>query len=319
MLLFLHTIAFLIHLVSFIGTFFFHVKEADVDVLQPRPIHRKMYDSKVNQSSHKEFATDKAFSLNSIVLITWNEGLTCFSHFVALVYLYWFAIKDKKRVNELELNRRTTEYIITAFLLQVALVASVGNLFLSDIFFLFFINLVIQLLGVSVDMARQVRGDIRYGIFWYFVMAFLLLLSEIIYVLGYSFNVRSPTDNFYFYFSGIVYSVLYICFGLVKVYIKNESVANRAYVILSVTTKVVLSWILILNVHRVFEIAYMDAPQLLPAGVQDFGSWEEVIVILSFALSLLVPLFLLAFMEVKEEAPAAELQELCVRNDLKVN
>ena len=85
------------------------------------------------------------------------------------------------------------------------------------------------------------------------------------------------------------------------------------------TTKVVLSWILILNVHRVFEIAYIDAPQLLPAGVQDFGSLEEVIVILSFALSLLVPLFLLAFMEVKEEAPAAELQELCVRNDLKLN
>ena len=116
-----------------------------------------------------------------------------------------------------------------------------------------------------------------------------------------------------------MYSVLYVCFGLVKVYIKNESVANRAYVILSVTTKVVLSWILILNVHRVFEIAYMDAPQLLPAGVQDFGWWEEIIVFLSLALSLLVPLYLLAFMEVKEEAPAAELQELCVRNDLKVN
>lgn len=313
MLLYLHVAAFLIHFISCILSINFHIEGSDVHVL--RPLHVFTQNMAVRTTS------EKVTELNAISVISWNEGLTALSHAIAVYYLLFtdaVGLKRKERINSLELTRRTWEYCITAFLLQVALVAHVGDVFVQDIVFLFIINIVIQLLGVSIDMARQVSGNIQYGIFWYFVMAFMLLLAEVIYVLEHCLNIDYPHDASFFYVSGTIYGILYIAFGVVKLYITDEGKANEVYVALSVTTKVVLSWIVIGNSHYGF-LQLFDADKL-PSDVVD-ADWGSIIVVGSVFLILIsagLTFMILDRDDDKEEASGAELQELCVRDDLKL-
>ncbi len=313
MLLYLHIIAFIIHTVSCILSINFHISGSDVRVLRPLHIFKQ------NEPVHS--TTEKVTDINPITIISWNEGLTAFSHAIAIYYLTFIdlstGMKRKKRINSLELSRRTWEYCITAFLLQIALVTHVGDIFVNDIVFLLIINIVIQLLGVSVDMARQSSGDIRYGIFWYFFMAFGLLVAEIIYILEHCLNIQYPHDATLFYVSGTIYGVLYVSFGLVKIYITDEAKANEVYVALSVTTKVVLSWIIISNLHYGF-LQLFDSDQL-PSDVVD-ADWDTIVFVgsLFFILSSIVLTYMIVKRDDKEEASSAEMAELCIRDDLKL-
>ena len=313
MLLYLHVAAFLIHTVSCILSINFHISNSDVQVLRPLHIFKQ------NQPVHT--TTEHLTDINPISIISWNEGLTAFSHAIAIYYLYFLDLgygkKRIERTNSLELNRRTWEYCVTAFLLQVALVAHVGDIFIQDIVFLLIINVVIQLLGVSIDMTRQLSGDIEYGVFWYFVMAFMLLLAEIIYVLEHCLNIEYPHDATLFYVSGTIYGVLYVSFGLVKLWITDETKANEVYVALSVTTKVVLSWIIIANSHYGFSQLF-DSDKM-PSDVVE-ADWESIVFVGStiLILSSMALTYIIVNRDEKDEDSAADLKELCIRDDLKL-
>ena len=255
----LHISAFIIHFVSFILSLFTHISEADVDVLIPKHIYQ---ENKLSITT-----TDIVSTLNANVWVSINEALTAFSHAIALYLLY-----DKqqgKEVNNLEHGRRTIEYAFTAGILSVALVANVGDVFLQDIIFLLGINVVIQGLGWIIHYE-----DDEKEINWMYMGAFSLLALEIAYVLLQTLNIQHPDDyDIAFYNAmGVIFGLLYVSFGLVKWLVKSRDIQDEAYVIMSVTTKVVLSWIIISNTHQHF-IDLFDS-STLPAEVIDMD-WRS--------------------------------------------
>ena len=103
--------------------------------------------------------------------------------------------------------------------------------------------------------------------------AFLLLALEIGYVLLQTYNIAHPDDfDLVFYQAmGIIFGILYISFGLVKFFVKNRDIQDEMYVIMSVSTKVILSWIIIANTHQ----GFIDLFDMVPVGVHDLD-WRAI-------------------------------------------
>lgn len=254
----LHIAAFLIHLVSFALSLFAHIKDADVDILVAKHIY------KTNELGIT--TTDTLTTLNANSWVSINEGLTCFSHAIALYLLY--GKEPCEEVNNLEHGRRTVEYSFTAGILAVALVLSVGSIFLQDLLFILGINVVIQGLGWLIHYEDDKRE-----INFMYMGAFLLLALEIVYVLLQTYNIAHPDDfDLGFYQAmGIIFGILYISFGLVKFFVKNRDIQDEMYVIMSVSTKVILSWIIIANTHQ----GFIDLFDMVPVGVHDLD-WRVI-------------------------------------------
>ena len=254
----LHIAAFLIHLVSFALSLFTHIKDADVDILVAKHIY------KTNELGIT--TTDTLTTLNANSWVSINEGLTCFSHAIALYLLY--GKEPSEEINNLEHGRRAVEYSFTAGILAVALVLSVGSIFLQDLLFILGINVVIQGLGWLIHYEDDKRE-----INFMYMGAFLLLALEIVYVLLQTYNIAHPDDfDLGFYQAmGIIFGILYISFGLVKFFVKNRDIQDEMYVIMSVSTKVILSWIIIANTHQ----GFIDLFDMVPVGVHDLD-WRAI-------------------------------------------
>ena len=254
----LHIAAFLIHLVSFALSLFTHIKDADVDILVAKHIY------KTNELGIT--TTDTLTTLNANSWVSINEGLTCFSHAIALYLLY--GKEPSEEINNLEHGRRAVEYSFTAGILAVALVLSVGSIFLQDLLFILGINVVIQGLGWLIHYEDDKRE-----INFMYMGAFLLLALEIAYVLLQTYNIAHPDDfDLVFYQAmGIIFGILYISFGLVKFFVKNRDIQDEMYVIMSVSTKVILSWIIIANTHQ----GFIDLFDMVPVGVHDLD-WRAI-------------------------------------------
>ena len=288
----LHIAAFVVHFASSILSFFFHIEKAQANVLVP--LHTYATNEYTVTSSNV------LFTLSPLVLVSINEILTCLSHGIALYWLRGTSLKEVvtnaqirlrrslskdeeqnivlKAVNRREFSRRGYEYMLTAGILQCALVLGVGHAYLHDLLFLLMINVVIQLLGISIDMTKESdrKGTSKsMAIFWNYVMAFTLLCVEIVYVFIHCFSIEKPDsfDTSFFYAMGFIYAILYLMFGVVKLLIEDDEKANQMYVALSVTTKVILSWVLIGNTHYGF-VELFDAPY--PAGVQSEVDWPAL-------------------------------------------
>jgi hypothetical protein len=244
----LHIAAFLIHFVSTVLSLFVHIDQAKTAILQPT--------HNFNTNNYTVTTSKELFEVHPLWLISINEALTCISHGIALYLLS--GLQEKRKINNLETLRRSYEYMLTAGILQCALVLGVGSAYLHDVVFLLVINVVIQLLGVAIDMGEKGTGQT-----WNYIMAFTLLVAEIIYVLLHCLSLDTPDafERTYFFLMGAVYGILYLLFGVVKLYIPNAMKANKVYVALSVTTKVILSWILVGNTHYGFMQLFSPVPE----------------------------------------------------------
>ena len=138
--------------------------------------------------------------------------------------------------------RRTIEYCFTAGILQVALVLSASSMSLYDMFFLLMINVALQLIGLLLDGKENRIMLLSIG--------FLLLATEIQYVLLNSLRLEGITLD-YFIVMGVFYALFYIGFGVVKIF--QSDYQDEIYILMSVTSKVTLSWILIGNIFVGFE------------------------------------------------------------------
>ena len=267
MLYYLHVAAFLIHLVSFILSLFCHVDLADSDVL----VTKHLYE----QDKTTVFSYEKITSFNAVSWISLNEALTCFSHGIALYLLY--AKKDSNEINNLEHGRRTVEYAFTAGILACALVLSTGSVFLHDIIFLLGINVALQGIGHLIHKHSH-KSMLMYTI------GFGLLALEIIYVVMQTSNNSFPADfdDTFFVLMGILFGIMYVLFGVVKFVVEDKNKQDELYVVLSVTTKVVLSWIVISNTHQGFLDLFTEVPE----GVIDMD-WKALQVTLTIILLVL--------------------------------
>lgn len=257
-LYYFHILAFLIHTLSWVLSYVY-----DEEIFTNRNIWypKFIYNSTsagITTTYEQVIVGEKQ---NYMFWVFLNEALTAFSHLAALGLLYG-SFKDdinglaynKKEVHRRELVRRTIEYTFTAAILQVALVLGAGDVLLQDVVFIFFINFCIQLCGYYSDN----KDDYSYS--FYFI-GFMLLISEIVYVYLLSTTIdfgpgplEKSTD--FLIITGVFYILFYISFGFVKLfgYVAglDSLVEDKIYVVLSVTTKISLSWLLIGNIFSGF-------------------------------------------------------------------
>jgi len=229
LLLYLHIAAACIHLISCVLSVVVHV---DVHSDITLPTH-KYFTDPIRTETHY----DTILEQNPLVWVSANEALTLFSHLIAIFYLS----RDEK-MRSMESLRRTIEYSFTAGILQVALVLSAASMSLYDMFFLLMINIALQMIGYLLD-----KKDNRPMLL---TIGFLLLATEIQYVLLNSLRLEGITLD-YFVVMGVFYALFYIGFGVVKIF--QSDYQDEIYILMSVTSKVTLSWILIGNIFVGFE------------------------------------------------------------------
>lgn len=223
LLLYLHIAAACIHLISCVLSVVVHV---DVHSDITLPTH-KYFTNPIRTETHY----DTILEQNPMVWVSANEALTLFSHLIAIFYLS----KDEK-LRSFESLRRTIEYSFTAGILQVALVLSAASMSLYDMFFLLMINVALQMVGYLLDKKDNRPMLLSIG--------FLLLATEIQYVLLNSLRLEGLTLD-YFIVMGVFYALFYIGFGVVKIF--QSDYQDEIYILMSVTSKLTLSWILIGN------------------------------------------------------------------------
>ena len=235
----LHIAAAGIHLFSCIFSVIVHTDTISGKITLPH--HTYMADPTAAQRElivNTTTTHEPVLYTNPITWISANEGFTFFSHILALFLMY-----RTKNLNEFENTRRTIEYSLTAGILQVALVLGIGSVALYDVLMLLMINLAIQLLGwVWEKTTDAFIKPYLMGV------AFGLLLVEIIYVIGQSLNLNGIEPSGYIVM-GIFYAIFYILFGIVKIVPILHKHQNEIYILMSVTSKVALSWILIGNTY----------------------------------------------------------------------
>lgn len=249
----LHILAALIHGISCSLSIWLHTDTVDGQVTLPH--HTYMADPTASLKQYIVNATvthEKVLYTNPMVWIAGNEGITFFSHLLALGLMFL----DPSKLDIFERRRRTIEYAFTAGILQVALVLGVGSIALYDVLWLLGVNIAIQLLGWLADQHKDVQ-NLR-G--WLLGIAFGLLSLEIFYVIMQSVNLNG-IDSGPYVAMGVAYGVFYILFGVVKLIPAWERDQNEIYVLMSVTSKVALSWILIGNTFEgLKELGVKSAP-----------------------------------------------------------
>ena len=230
LLLYLHIAAAILHMVSCVLSVVVHTDSVKTDITIPRHQY---------QSNPIDTITTQDIVLEQSVLvwISGNEAITMFSHLIAVFYLW-----NSEKMRKYESLRRTIEYSFTAGILQVALVMGTGSISLSDIFFILLINGVMQLMGYVMD-GKEDNTPLLVG-------AFILLAAQIQFVVTNALLLEG-IETGYFVVMGVLYALFYIGFGVVKIF--RPAYEDEIYILMSVTSKLSLSWILIGNIFEGFK------------------------------------------------------------------
>lgn len=224
----LHIAAATIHLISALLSWVIHV-DIESAITLPKHIH-------VGKTTTTEY--EVWFTTNPIIWISINEFITMFSHVIAIFYLI---THDSKQT--FESPRRAVEYCITAALLQCAIMLGMGAVTAQDIVFIVVTNVALQLLGYVIDLYREAKR-------WLLVVGFLLLISQMQYIIFNAARIEGISTEYYVVMA-IIYVLFYTGFGVLKLI---ETVyEDEIYVLMSLTSKVVLSWVLIGNLFEGFK------------------------------------------------------------------
>ena len=130
-LFYFHILAFILHSVS-TGLSWGH----NTDIFKNRNIWYPKFEYKstntsVTTTSVPVYIGEKQ---NYMSWITANEFITALSHLIGFIVIWY-----QGYFHEIEMFRRTIEYIMTAAILQVALVMGAGDVLFQDVVFIFVI------------------------------------------------------------------------------------------------------------------------------------------------------------------------------------
>lgn len=230
LLLYLHIAAAILHMFSCVLSVVVHTNSVKTDITIP---HHQYQTNPIDTITTQDVILEQS----ALVWISGNEAITMFSHLIAVFYLW-----NSEEMRKYESLRRTVEYSFTAGILQVALVMGTGSISLSDIFFILMINGVMQLMGYVMDT----KGDNTPLL----VGAFILLAAQIQFVITNALLMEGISTG-YFVVMGVFYALFYIGFGVVKIF--QPVYQDEIYILMSVTSKLSLSWILIGNIFEGFK------------------------------------------------------------------
>ena len=229
----LHIGAAAIHIISCVLSVVLHVNYM-TDLTLPKHTYVRDNITGIDTLTTHE----KVLEQNAMVWISSNEAFTFFSHLIAVFYLS----RDPSS-RKYESLRRAVEYSLTAGILQVALVMGTGDVSVHDVIFLLMINGVLQVIGYVIDRLKDKPTERMILL----ASGFVLLASEIQYVLLSSLRLEGIKLD-YFIVMGVFYALFYISFGVVKLFPTDKE--DEIYILMSVTSKVTLSWLLIGNVFE---------------------------------------------------------------------
>lgn len=270
----LHISAAVIHLVSCVLAIIVHTDTITGKITLPH--HTYMADPTATEKHlivNETTTHEPILYTNPMVWIAANEGFTFFSHVLAL-----FLMPRASNLNDFEKTRRTIEYSLTAGILQVALVLGIGSVAIYDVLMLLLLNVSVQILGWLWDKTRdEFIKPYLLGI------AFGLLSVEIIYVIGQSLNLNGIEPGGYIVM-GIFYAIFYLMFGLVKCFKSWRNHENELYILMSVSSKVALSWILIGNTYQGLRELKVDSAPLDHTDLD----WGVVQYIITFVCGLIL-------------------------------
>lgn len=266
LLLYLHVAAACIHLISCVMSIVVHIDSGSAITLASHEYHvdpvstTTTYETLLEQSP--------------MVWISGNEALTFFSHLIAVFYL---ARSDEMR--SYESLRRTIEYSFTAGILQVALVLSAGSITLPDMFFILLINGVMQFMILGMNKENRTL---------LMTCGFVLLAAEIQFVILNSMRLSGISLD-YFVLTGVMYALFYIGFGVLKLF--DTEYEDEIYILMSVSSKVALSWLLIGNVFEGYkELGETTNPDFTDL---DWRAIQWIVVLFSIAVLVIgIPLIL---------------------------
>ena len=227
---------------------------------------------------------------NPMIWIAANEALTFFSHVIALVTLKNL---QECTIPVFERNRRTVEYMLTAGILQVALCLGTGAIALYDMFMLLIVNGVLQGLGWiydQEDLPKRLKGYIL-------TAAFTLLVVEIQYVIFQTTNLEGIGVTPYI-LMGVFYAIFYLMFGIVKLVPEWKEHEKEIYILMSVSSKVALSWILIGNTYEGLKELGVTSEPLDHTGLDWRGIQIGISVVCAVVLS--VGIYLITRTNTKE-------------------
>ena len=301
----LHILAALIHGISCSLSIWLHTDTINGQITLPH--HTYMADPTASVKEHILNATlshESVLYTNPMVWIAGNEGLTFFSHLIALGLMFLNA----DMLDVFERRRRTIEYSFTAGILQVALVLGIGPIALYDVFWLLGVNVAIQLLGWLGD--KPEGKDIKD---WLYGIAFGLLSLEIFYVISQSTNLEG-IDSTPYILMGVAYGIFYVLFGVVKLIPQWKRDENEIYILMSVSSKVALSWILIGNTFQgLKELGVKSEP-----FDHTYHDWRMIQYIVSGVCFLLLVGGIVAItMRKDEDVSSSQIDRRSTRNDFK--
>jgi cbb3-type cytochrome oxidase subunit 3 len=255
-LLWSHVLAFTIHLISSLLSF---------DKASELPLT----NANITIATHKYMASPPYAVIESTILVTtqpviliaYNELITCISHGVAIVIFYLNRDIYGVSPRTCESVRRWGSYAITAGLLQIAMILSVGPASVFLVIFMIVSNVLMQATGFFIDQTSSVYNRIVFGIF-----GTVLLATAMIFVAMRSTRIEGLEFNTLaidYDLMTVVYGLFYVSFGIVmwlrqmdgfsctcnikKIRTRCCSYLNAdgIFVLLSITSKVALSWFLI--------------------------------------------------------------------------
>lgn len=240
----------------------------------------------VTQSDHVVFD-----NINVVSLIFTNEIITAISHLIGVIgfFLYTNAMMADGR--HLESVRRYIEYAVTAGLLEVALLVGMGSKSFYQVLFILLTNVAIQLMGYMSERTQDRMRQIYYSI-----GGFVLLAPSLVIIV---WNATLVTGMERVEELAYTYLALYILFGLhnlfdhILAFWRNAIDRDTGYNVLSVATKIGLSWMLIAITFK----TYRDAGVVLEPEVDmDFEMLQDALrysiigfVVLGLGISIMLP------------------------------
>ena len=279
-----HFVALCIHLTSFIFAF-----NCVTDFSST--IFYETYHWNVTNFTTRTTQVTDIGSINPVLLVAVNELLTCVAHFIAIVLLNMNSLSFLQQEHFMS-ARRWLSYSVTAGLLGCAIILVTGNTHIFFLVFLFATNVVIQGQGYLID--NNLDNGLDKVKIWPYIFAAILLLTQIFFVTTVVFGTTGLDELLYIPITAlaVIYGLFYTSFAAVRLVQafdeqRCEGSINQKFwvnyedifVLLSITSKILLSWLLIAIHHSALETLHVKhTPDL------SYINWSAVqIVVIVFA------------------------------------
>lgn len=267
-----HLLAFLLHVTSAILAFMAQpesglklgslvVDEVDFKAVTTDDVSSMT----ISESDHVVFQ-----DINVVGLIFTNEVITAISHLIAVIGFFLYTDSMMADNRHLESVRRYIEYAVTAGLLEVALLVGMGSNSFYQVLFILLTNVAIQLMGYMSERTQDRMRQIYYSI-----GGFVLLAPSVTIIVWNATLVKGMErvdELAYFYLALYALFGVHNLFDHIFAFWRNSIDRDTGYNVLSMATKIGLSWLLIAITFKTYKDAGV---KLEPEVDMDFVALQD--------------------------------------------